>query len=235
MLQQLAPQVTPSLFGLIFVEGLLAFLSPCILPMIPIYLLYLGGEEAAGEKAGRRLLLNTLGFITGFTLVFVALGATASALGRLISDNRILLQRVGGVVIILIGLNYLGVIKIGFPGRSRGLKANTENLRFLSSLLFGAAFSLGWTPCLSAFLGTALILASNLKTMYQGMGLLLTFPLGLGVPFLIAALLWGRLQNALGVIKRNLNRIQTVSGFLLIVVGLLMVLNLFNLYTRMFA
>jgi len=198
MLQQLAPQVTPSLFGLIFVEGLLAFLSPCILPMIPIYLLYLGGEEAAGERAGVRLFLNTLGFIAGFTVVFVALGATASALGRLIAGNRLLLQRLGGLVIILIGLNYLGVIRIGLLNRGRTLRADTSNLRFWSSLLFGAAFSLGWTPCLGAFLGTALILASNLNTLFQGMALLFTFSLGLGVPFLLTALLWGKLQKPLG-------------------------------------
>lgn len=234
MLQQLAPQVTPSLFGLIFVEGLLAFLSPCILPMIPIYLLYLGGEEAAGERAGVRLFLNTLGFIAGFTVVFVALGATASALGRLIAGNRLLLQRLGGLVIILIGLNYLGVIGIGLLNRGRTLRADTSNLRFWSSLLFGAAFSLGWTPCLGAFLGTALILASNLNTLFQGMALLFTFSLGLGVPFLLTALLWGKLQNALGVIKRNLPRIQAVSGLLLIAVGLLMLFDLFRFYANLF-
>lgn len=234
MLQQLAPQVTPSLFGLIFVEGLLAFLSPCILPMIPIYLLYLGGEEAAGERAGVRLFLNTLGFIAGFTVVFVALGATASALGRLIAGNRLLLQRLGGLVIILIGLNYLGVIRIGLLNRGRTLRADTSNLRFWSSLLFGAAFSLGWTPCLGAFLGTALILASNLNTLFQGMALLFTFSLGLGVPFLLTALLWGKLQNALGVIKRNLPRIQAVSGLLLIAVGLLMLFDLFRFYANLF-
>lgn len=202
--------------------------------MIPIYLLYLGGEEAAGERAGVRLFLNTLGFIAGFTVVFVALGATASALGRLIAGNRLLLQRLGGLVIILIGLNYLGVIRIGLLNRGRTLRADTSNLRFWSSLLFGAAFSLGWTPCLGAFLGTALILASNLNTLFQGMALLFTFSLGLGVPFLLTALLWGKLQNALGVIKRNLPRIQAVSGLLLIAVGLLMLFDLFRFYANLF-
>ncbi|MGB4637815.1 MAG: cytochrome c biogenesis protein CcdA, partial [Limnochordia bacterium] len=189
---------------------------------------------AAGERAGVRLFLNTLGFIAGFTVVFVALGATASALGRLIAGNRLLLQRLGGLVIILIGLNYLGVIRIGLLNRGRTLRADTSNLRFWSSLLFGAAFSLGWTPCLGAFLGTALILASNLNTLFQGMALLFTFSLGLGVPFLLTALLWGKLQNALGVIKRNLPRIQAVSGLLLIAVGLLMLFDLFRFYANLF-
>ena len=236
MLQQMVPEVTLSLFGLIFVEGVLAFLSPCILPMIPIYLLYLGGGEGteAAKGSGARLVSNTLGFIAGFAIVFVGLGATASALGSLIAENRLLLQRLGGVVIILIGLNYLGVIKIGFLNRSRTMGAQTKNLKFWSSLAFGAAFSLGWTPCLGAFLGTALILASNLNTLYQGMALLFTFSLGLGVPFLLTSLLWGKLQHTLGMIKRNLPRIQMVSGILLIVVGVLMLFDLFRLYTNLF-
>lgn len=234
MLQQLLPEVTPSLFGLIFVEGMLAFLSPCILPLLPIYLLYLGGREGAEPSGGARLVVNTLGFILGFTLVFVSLGATASALGRLVSANRLLLQRLGGVVVIILGLNFLGVLNIGFLNRSRVLKTDTQNLKFWSSLFFGAAFSLGWTPCLGAFLGTALILASNLRTLYQGMALLFTFSIGLGIPFLLTALLWSRLQGTIGFIKRNLQRIQMVSGALLVLVGLAMVFNLLRFYTGLF-
>lgn len=234
MLQQMAPDVSASLFSLIFGEGLLAFLSPCILPMIPIYLLYLGGHESAEQKPGMRLVVNTLGFIAGFTLVFVSLGATASALGNLIAANRILLQRLGGVVVLVFGLNYLGVLKIGFLNRSRVMGANTKDLKFWSSLLFGSAFSLGWTPCLGAFLGTALILASNVDTLFQGMALLLTFSLGLGIPFLITALLWNRLQRTLGFVKRNLQKIQIVSGVILVLVGLLMIFDRFGFYANLF-
>ncbi len=231
MLQSMAPEISLSLFGLIFAEGFLAFLSPCILPMIPIYLLYLGGREG---QHGRRLVVNTFGFIAGFSLVFIALGATASILGSLISEHRVLLQRLGGIVVMAFGLNYLGILRIGFLNRSRSIGTNTKDLTFWSSLLFGAAFSLGWTPCLGAFLGTALIMASSLDTLYQGMALLLTFSLGLGIPFLLTALLWHRLQNALGFIKRNLGVIQTISGVLLIVVGLLMVFDLFGFYANLF-
>lgn len=234
MLQSMAPEISLSLFGLIFAEGFLAFLSPCILPMIPIYLLYLGGIEEKKEQQSRRLIINTLGFVAGFSLVFIALGATASVLGNLISEHRVLLQRLGGIVVMAFGLNYLGVLKIGFLNRSRAIGANTKDLKFWSSLLFGAAFSLGWTPCLGAFLGTALIMASSLDTLYQGMALLLTFSLGLGIPFLLTALLWNRLQNALGFIKRNLKMIQTIAGISLIVVGLLMLLDLFGFYANLF-
>lgn len=231
MLQSMAPEISLSLFGLIFLEGFLAFLSPCILPMIPIYLLYLGGKEG---QQGRRLIINALGFVAGFSLVFIALGATASVLGNLISEHRVLLQRLGGIVVMAFGLNYLGILKIGFLNRSRTIGAKTKDLKFWSSLLFGAAFSLGWTPCLGAFLGTALIMASSLDTLYQGMALLLTFSLGLGIPFLLTALLWNRLQNTFGFIKRNLGIIQTISGILLVVVGLLMLLDRFGFYANLF-
>ncbi len=234
MLQQMAPEFSFSLFGLIFAEGFLAFLSPCILPMIPIYLLYLGGIEANKKKTRMRLVINTLGFIAGFSVVFVALGATASALGSLIVENRVLLQRMGGIVVLVFGLNYLGILNIGLLNRSKTFGANTKDLKFWSSLLFGAAFSLGWTPCLGAFLGTALIFASNMETLYQGMALLLTFSLGLGIPFLLTALLWNRLQNTFGFVKRNLRVIQTISGVILVVVGLLMLFDQFGFYANLF-
>ena len=234
MLQSMAPDISLSLFWLTFVEGFLAFLSPCILPMIPIYLLYLGGQEGGEKRRGMRLVINTLGFIAGFSLVFITLGATASVLGSLISEHRLLLQRLGGIFVIAFGLNYLGFLKLGFLNRSRSLGANTRNLKFWSSLLFGAAFSLGWTPCLGAFLGTALLMASSMDTLYQGMALLLTFSLGLGIPFLLTALLWSRLQNAFAFIKENLGIIQTISGVLLIVVGLMMLFDLFGFYATIF-
>ncbi|NLJ81341.1 MAG: cytochrome c biogenesis protein CcdA [Firmicutes bacterium] len=234
MLGQVAlPEVTLSLFGLIFLEGIFAFLSPCILPMIPIYLMYLGGGEFS-RKSRARLLVNTLGFMAGFSLVFILLGATASALGSVISSYRTPLQRVGGAVVILFGLNYLGLFKFGLLNRTKAWRVRTENLRFWSSFLFGSAFSFGWTPCLGAFLGTALLLASNAGTLYQGMGLLLVFSLGLGIPFLLTSLLWNQLQGTFGFIKRNLRVIQVVSGILLVVVGVLMLFDLFGSYANIF-
>ena len=233
MLQSMAPEVTLSLFGFSFLEGLAAFVSPCILPMLPIYLMYLGGEETDGTRHGR-LLLNTLGFIIGFSLVLVALGPSASALGNLLTQHRLLLQRVSGLIVILFGLNYVGVFRITLLNRSKQFSVRTDNLRFWSSIAFGAAFSFGWTPCLGAFLGTALLLASNVDTLYQGMGLLFVFSMGLAIPFFLTALLWNRLQTAFGFIKRNLPRIQVASGLLLILVGLLMVFDRFGSYARIF-
>lgn len=233
MLGQMLPEITPSLFLLTFVEGFLAFLSPCILPLLPIYLMYLSGSDQP-EADRKRLLINSLGFIAGFTLVFVLLGATASSLGGLLVAHRVMLQRVSGVVMIIFGINYLGVVNIPFLNKTGYFKVRTSNLRFFSSLLFGAAFSFGWTPCLGAFLGSALLLASNASTLYQGSLLLLLFSFGLGIPFLITALLWHRLQGAMDLIKRNIQVIKLISGGLLIVVGLLMLFNLFGYYANIF-
>ncbi len=233
MLQSMGPEVNLSLFGFSFLEGLMAFVSPCILPMLPIYLMYLGGTEGEASSRGR-LLSNTLGFITGFSLVFVALGATASALGALLVAHRVLLQRISGLIVIIFGLNYLGVFQVAFLNRSKTFSVETKNLKFWSSTVFGAAFSFGWTPCLGAFLGTALLLASNVSTLYEGMGLLLVFSLGLAIPFFLTALLWSRLQNAFSFIKRNMRLIQSISGALLVLVGILMLLDRFGAYTNLF-
>jgi cytochrome c-type biogenesis protein len=217
---------------LVFLEGILTFISPCVLPMLPVYLIYLAGGE---EKRTRRLVINTLGFILGFTLVFVLLGATASGIGQLLATYRSLLQRVGGVIMILIGLYFAGVIKIGaLPNASGKIPVKLENLRFFSSVLFGVAFTVSWSACLSAYLGSVMVLAANADTLAQGIGLLLVFALGLGVPFMLTALLWGQLKGAFRFIKKHSRKISLVSGLLLIVIGLLMLFDLFGYYLGLY-
>jgi len=234
MFAQVLPEVTPALFGLVFIEGLLAFLSPCILPLLPVYLMYLAGSDA--EKVDRRrLLTNVLGFVLGFTVVFVLLGATASTVGSLLVEYRQLLIRVSGVVVILFGLNYLEVIRIGFLNRSSGVQAKTSDLGFVSSLVFGGAFSAAWTPCLGAFLGTALLLASHTQTLWAGMALLFMFGIGLAVPFILTALLWHQLQGVLGFVKQNLKYIQRISGGLLVLIGILMLTGHLQILFGMFS
>lgn len=230
---QLLPQFNLSLFGLVFTEGFLAFLSPCILPLLPIYLMYLMGDQK-GQASRGRLITNTLGFVLGLTIIFVLLGATASGLGRFLAEHKLLLQKISGVIMIIFGLNYLGVVNIALLSRTTRLEANTRDLRFFGSMLFGAAFSIGWTPCLGVFLGSALLLASNANTLYQGSALLFVFSLGLGIPFLLTALLWDRLQGTLGFIKKNFTIIKMISGGLLILVGLLMLFDLFGYYAGVF-
>ncbi len=234
MLTQVAPEVTPALVGLVFTEGILAFLSPCILPMLPIYLMYLCGNGET-QMDRKRLIVNTLGFIAGFTIVFVLLGATASGLGSLIKENRMLLQRVSGVIMIVFGLNFTGLVNIPLLNCVKTFETQTSNLKFFSSMVFGAAFSFGWTPCLGAFLGAALLLASNAATLYEGVALLFVFSLGLGIPFFVTALLWERLQGAMQFVKRHMRVIQIVSGAILIIVGILMVFDLFGYYMGIFS
>lgn len=203
---------------LLFLEGVVTFISPCLLPMLPVYLSYF----AAGEGGGKRALVNSLGFVLGFTLVFVAMGAFMGTVGRLLKEYSVFLNIVSGLTVILFGLNFMGAIKIGFLNRGQGRGADVGNLGFFSSALFGVIFSIGWTPCVGAFLGSALFLASLGGSPLQGVAMLLAFSMGLGVPFVISALLLDRLKGAFDFIKRNYKTINLFSGGLLILVGILM-------------
>lgn len=217
--------------GLLFFEGVLTFISPCILPMFPVFLMYLSNES---QKKGKALILNILGFILGFTLVFVLLGATATALGSLLSQNRVVLQRIGGVIIILFGLNMGGFINIKFLNYQRGLTMKKEGTGFFSAMIFGIVFSFGWSPCLGTFLGAALILAADAQTLGIGMFYLFVFSMGLGLPFLITGILFSKLEQAFQFIKKHYTLITKISGVFLIIVGLLMALDLFGYYQRFF-
>ena len=233
-----------------FQEGILAFISPCILPMFPVYLFYLAGEgapdasklaAAAPEEvrkkflANRKLIINTLGFILGFTVVFAALGATATVIGSLLSRNKLMVQRVSGVIIILFGLYYMGVLKLPFLDRERRFQAKSTGLGFFSSALFGAAFSFGWTPCLGPFLGTAFLLAANKKTVWEGIAMLLAFSAGLGVPFFVSALLFHKLTGVFNFIKKNFRIISVLSGLIMVVAGLALVFDVFIYWASLFS
>lgn len=234
MLLKTAEELTPYLAWLVFSEGILSFVSPCIFPMLPVYLLYLGGN-AEEKKNNKRLLVNTLGFIAGFTTVFVILGATASAIGQLLRDYQELLQRGSGIIMIIFGLHFMGVLKLQVLNRTSTRSVNTHNLNFFTSMIFGFAFSFGWTPCLGPFLGSALLLASQTATLFQGVFLLLLFSLGLGIPFLVMTMLFSRLKRLNGFIRRHMEMIKKVSAVLLILIGLLLALDLFGYYQGLFS
>lgn len=209
---------------LTFTEGILTFISPCILPMLPVYFLYLAGSSGSPDRtaAGKnRVLINAIGFVAGFTLVFIALGAAATALGHFLESNRLLVQRLSGLVMILFGLNFTGLFKIGFLNMEKRLNHNVDNLRFLSSLAFGMVFSLGWTPCLGAFLGSALLLAGNSGTMLEGTSLLLVYSIGLGIPFIISSIIIDQLKLAFRWLQKHGRIISAISGILLIAAGIL--------------
>jgi len=207
---------------ILFLEGMMTFVSPCLLPMLPVYVSFF----AAGETNKKRTLVNALGFVLGFTLVFVALGAFAGTAGRLLRRYSLWANIVTGLIVVVLGFNFMGILKIGFLNRVGHRSANTKDLRFFSSLLFGLTFSIGWTPCVGAFLGAALALASERGSMIEGVMMLLVYSVGLGLPFVFSAVLLDMLKGALDFIKRHTRAINMVSGALLVILGLLMATGL---------
>ena len=201
-----------------FLEGIITFISPCLLPMLPIYLSYFAG---GGERSVRKTITGALGFVTGFTVVFVMLGALAGTIGGFLREYRIWVNLVSGLIVIFFGLNFLGVFRVNlFRGSKIAVK--TDNMGFCSALIFGVVFSVGWTPCVGAFLGSALMLASQQGHVLEGMLMLLAYSLGLGVPFVISAVLIDYLKSAFDWIKRNYKVINLVCGGLLILIGIAM-------------
>ncbi len=213
-----------------FLEGIITFISPCLLPMLPIYVSYF---SAGGEKPLKKTLLNALGFVLGFTVLFVAMGALAGTLGGFLTRYQRVLNIICGAAVIFFGLNFMGVFKFNLAGR--GGKANTENLGFFSSFVFGLVFSVSWTPCVSAFLGSALMLASQRGHMLEGIYLLLVYSLGLGIPFVFSALLIDRLKGAFNAIKRHYKIINTLCGIFLVVIGILMATGLLGRFLALLA
>ena len=201
-----------------FLEGIITFLSPCLLPMLPIYLSYFAG---GGIRSTGKTLRNALGFILGFTVVFMAMGALAGTVGSFLKSHQTAVNIVSGLIVIAFGLSFLGVFRLSFFKGSR-FRVQAEQMGFFSALVFGVVFSLGWTPCVGAFLGSALALASQQGHVLTGMGMLLAYSLGLGVPFLLSALLIDKLKSAFDWVKAHYQIINTVSGCLLILIGVLM-------------
>jgi cytochrome c-type biogenesis protein len=217
---------------LTFTEGILAFISPCLLPMLPIYFTYLAGGDA--DNAPRVIRTNALGFVLGFTIVFTLMGATATFLGSFLVQYRPWIQKIAGFFVIVLGIEFIGVFKNSFL---KGFSLDSIPFKqkgFFSSILFGFIFAVGWTPCLGTFLGAALLKASSREFYTEGMALLFFFSLGLGIPFILSALWMEKLKNSFSFIKKNNKKIRLVSGIFLILVGLSMVFNFFNAYTRFF-
>lgn len=205
-----------------FLEGIITFLSPCLLPMLPIYITYFAG---GGERSAKTTLKNAFGFVLGFTLVFVAMGALAGTLGGFLIRYQTWVNLVCGAVVVLFGLNYMGLLKLNlFRGMAGGVKKGQMN--FGSAFLFGVIFSVGWTPCVGAFLGSALMLASQRGHVLEGMGMLLCYSLGLGVPFLMSAVLIDKLKTAFNWIKMHYDLVNKICGVLLVLVGILMATGL---------
>ena len=216
-------------FIVAFVAGLLSFLSPCVLPLVPSYVGFITGMTLP-EVSGRRraALTHALLFVAGFSLVFVLLGASATALGRALNYYQVWLQRVGGVLIILFGLLCLGVFKVGFLNQERRLELQRKPVGYLGSALVGIAFGAGWTPCIGPVLGGILGLAATSSDVSRGMQLLAVYSAGLAIPFLIAAVAVESFLDWFQRFRRYLPWVMRLSGILLIVVGILLVTGEFT-------
>lgn len=201
-----------------FLEGIITFISPCLLPMLPIYISYFAGGNTKDTK---KTLSCAIGFVLGFTIIFVSLGALAGTLGSFLKSHQTIVNIVSGVIVIFFGLNFLGVLKVNlFKGQKRDF--NTDNMNFFTSILFGFIFSIGWTPCVGAFLGSALMLASQEGHALKGMLMLLLYSLGLGIPFILSAILIHKLKSTFDFIKKHYNIINLISGIILIIIGIMM-------------
>jgi cytochrome c-type biogenesis protein len=194
--------------------------------MLPVYISYFAGD-ASEEGNMKKTVRNALGFILGFTLVFVALGAFAGLLGGFLRRHQLVVNIVTGAVVVVFGLNYLGAVKIPFLSRMRSVGQGTVS-GFFSAVLFGIIFSVSWTPCVGAFLGSALMLASQQGSVVQGVAMLLCYSLGLGLPFFLSAILIERLKAVVQTIKKHYRVVNIVSGLFLVIIGILMMTGMMN-------
>jgi cytochrome c-type biogenesis protein len=214
-----------------FLAGLLSFLSPCVLPLVPSYLSYVTGMSGAAEIQSRRhlALLHAALFVVGFTLIFVALGATATAMGRLLNHYQQWLERVGGALIVVFGLYTTGLLKSGMLSREMRVQLADQPVGYLGSVLAGMAFGAGWTPCIGPILGSILLYTSSRADFARGIPLLFAYSAGLAIPFLVAA---GALEAFLRWFHRfrkYIGWVERIAGVLLIVVGVMMMFGLFTL------
>lgn len=213
---------------LLFLEGIITFISPCILPMLPLYILYFVGESDNEVKGKYKALVNSLGFVIGFTIIFTLLGTLAGTFGSFIKEQSVVINILGGFIVVLLGINYIGIIKIPFLERSLKMNAKIKTFKFFSSILFGMIFAIGWTPCVGAFLGTALMIAVNSQDVLKGTLMLLIYSIGLGIPFVICAILIDKLKGTFNFIKRNYKMINRISGIVLVIIGIAIMTGYFN-------
>jgi len=206
-----------------FTAGLLSFLSPCVLPLVPSYVTFITGMGLDDvSKARRAALTHAVLFVLGFSFIFVALGAGASAFGQLLREYRVWLARVGGVLMVAMGLWMLGVITVGALQQERRIHLSDKPLGYLGTIVVGIAFGAGWTPCLGPTLGAILLLAANETALAKGILLLTAYSAGLAVPFLVSALAIDRFLGFFQSFRKNIGTVNRVAGGLLVVVGVLM-------------
>lgn len=213
--------------ALAFLAGLLSFLSPCILPLIPAYLSYLTGNamsEMASGKARTELMIKSTGFVMGFSLIFIIMGASATTLGQLFAEYQHILRKIAGLLIVIMGIHLTGIIKIKYLYQEKKIIALTGKSR-LGSVFVGMAFAAGWTPCIGPILSSIILYASSLDTIWHGILLLTFYSLGMAIPFLLTAFAIGSFTHYFQKFSKHLGTISLISGILLIITGILVYTN----------
>ncbi len=208
-----------------FSAGIISFLSPCVLPLIPGYISYISGSSLNQLLEKKKVnLLPIVLFTVGFSIVFITFGASATFLGKFLLSNSFPLRIVAGIIIIIFSLHILGVFKIKYLNYEKRFYAD-KNKSVLSSLLIGMAFAFGWTPCIGPILGSILVLASTSESIYKGIFLLSSYSLGLAIPFILSGYLIQKFMIISKNLKRNMNLIEKIGGSLLLVTGILIITN----------
>lgn len=202
---------------LTFLEGIASFISPCLLPMLPIYISYFVGED---DSNTRKAFINSIGFVIGFTFIFLVLSIFASSIGNLIVNYIKYIKIIFGILIILLGLNYMEILKIKFLNKTNMRKIEHKNLNFWKAIIFGLLFSISWTPCIGTFLSSALLLVAKEQDMLKGIMMMLIYSIGLGIPFVVSAILIEKLKNVFQYIKSHYSIIKKISGIILIIAGI---------------
>lgn len=215
-----------------FIFGLLSFVSPCVLPIVPGYISFISGSTLGDlqsnegkTKINSKVILNSLAFVFGFSIIFILLGAAATKIGIAVNDNLPILSKIAGVFIIVFGLHMTGLFKISFLNYEKRFQLEEKKFGFIGSILIGMAFAFGWTPCIGPVLGTILTIASQQDTVNEGIILLSSYSLGLGIPFLITAISLNLFFSFFNKVKKYFHVIEVIGGVLLIIIGILVFTN----------
>ncbi len=210
-------------YFVLFLEGIATFISPCLLPMLPIYISYFAGQRSDNKY---KVLINSIAFVIGFTIIFILLGVLSGTVGVFIRKHIDIINVIFGFIIILFGLNYMELLNIRLLNYTKKLNLKIKGMGVFASFIFGISFSIGWTPCIGAFLGSALLIATTQAELLKGMLMLLCYSIGLGIPFIISAVLIDKLKTTFEFIKRNYKTINMICGIFLILIGILMITGL---------
>ncbi len=220
----------------VFVAGILSFLSPCVLPLVPPYLCFIGGmsieqmtdEGAIDSKLTGKIFFSSLFFVFGFSTVFITLGATASAIGEWLADNLAFLTQASGVIIVILGLHFIGILRIPLLYREARFQTGSRPAGLIGAYVVGLAFAFGWTPCVGPVLAAVLMVAGSEGSVSQGAGLLTVYSAGLGLPFLAAAVAMKPFMAAMSRFRRHLRKVEIVIGALLVLTGVLFITEQFS-------